>query len=203
MEWFEACRLPGRKAQDGMAHWHDTEPMASYTPKWRPTETDGISVPQSNGLFDPGTPVEPDLDRRFIKVVGFCVPRRWATPETMDVDGFVAEIEEIVRTRGLVAYDGQVITSLRPVEEWEEYFEPGARPREDIPRRRHWGPEQRAFFGLEQPYQMADDEDPFTDSSVAVEIADPYLAPGELIAGVIHGSRERCPFTLYWSKLGC
>ena len=174
--------------------------MASYTPKWRPTETDGISVPQSNGLFDPGTPVEPDLDRRFIKVVGFCVPRRWATPETMDVDGFVAEIEEIVRTRGLVAYDGQVITSLRPVEEWEEYFEPGARPREDIPRRRHWGPEQRAFFGLEQPYQMADDEDPFTDSSVAVEIADPYLAPGELIAGVIHGSRERCPFTLYWSK---
>ena len=42
---------------------------------------------------------------------------------------------------------------------------------------------------------MADDEDPFTNSSVSVEIADPYLTPGELIAGVIHGSRERCPFT--------
>jgi hypothetical protein len=102
--------------------------MASYTPRRRPTGTDGISVPQTNGLFYPGTPVEPDLDRRFIKVVGFCVPRRWATPETMDVDGFVAEIEGIVRTSGLVAYDGQVITSLRPVEEWEEYFEPGPVP---------------------------------------------------------------------------
>ena len=113
----------------------------------------------------------------------------------MDVDGLVAEIEEIVRTRGLVDSDGQVITSLRPVEEWEVYFEPGADVLRDIPGRRHWGPEQHAFFGVEQPYQMADDEGPFTDSSVAVEIADPYLTPGELIAGAIHGSRERCPFT--------
>ena len=53
------------------------------------------------------------MDRQFIKVVGFSVPRRWVTPETMDLDGMVAEIEEIVRTTGLVAYDGQVITSLR------------------------------------------------------------------------------------------
>jgi hypothetical protein len=135
------------------------------------------------------------VDNRFIKVVGFWAPRRWVTPESMDVDGLVAEIEEIVRTKGLIAFDGQVITSLRPVREWEEYFEPGAGTQRNIPMRRRWGPEQRAFFGVEQPYQMADDEGPFTHSSVAAEIADPYLAPGELIAGVIHGSRERCPFT--------
>lgn len=158
-------------------------------------EFDGINVPQRSDLFDVGTPVEPDVDRQFIKYVGFWAPRRWVTPEMMDVDGLVAEIEEIVRTRGLVAYDGQVITSLRPVREWEEYFEPGTNTQLDIPRRRHWGPEQRAFFGIEQPYQMSDDEGPFTNSSVAVEIADPYLDPGELIAGVIHGSRERCVFT--------
>ena len=156
---------------------------------------DGINVPQRDGLFDADTSAEPDLDRQFIKVVGFWAPRRWVTSETMDVDGLVAEIEEIVRTRGLVESEGQVITSLRPVEEWEVYFEPGADVLRDIPGRRHWGPEQHAFFGVEQPYQMADDEGPFTNSSVAVEIADPYFTPGELIAGVIHGSRERCPFT--------
>jgi hypothetical protein len=153
--------------------------VTSHTPGWRPTETDGINGPQRSGLFDADPQVEPDVERQFIKVVGFWVPRRWVTAETMDVDGLVAEIEEIVRTRGLVAYDGQVITSLRPVREWEEYFEPGgADSLRDIPGRRHWGPEQRAFFGVEQPYQMSDDEGPFTNSSVAVMIADPYLAPG-------------------------
>ena len=170
--------------------------MTSYPSEWRPAETDGINVLQRDGLFDAGTSAEPDLDRRFIKVVGFWAPRRWLTSETMDVDGLVAEIEEIVRTRGLVAYDGQVITSLRPRRAWEAYFEPvSIDALRDIPERRHWGPEQHAFFGVEQPYQMADDEGPFTYSSIATEIADPYLTPGELIAGVVHGSRERCPFT--------
>ena len=169
--------------------------MTSYSPGERPTETDGINAPQ-RGLFDTGAPVEQDLDSNFIKYVGFWAPRRWVTPETVDVDGLVAEIEEIVRTRGLVAYDGQVITSLRCVGEWMEWDGLGsADALRDIPRRRHWGPEQSAFFGVEQPYQMADDEDAFINFSVSVEIADPYLTPGELIAGVIHGSRERCPFT--------
>jgi hypothetical protein len=170
--------------------------VTSYPPGWRPTEIDGISALQRSGLFDAGTPVEPDLDRQFIKVVGFWGPRRWLTPETMDVDGLVAEIEEIVRTRGMVAYDGQVITSLRRVGPWEACFESvSIDSPPDIPERRYWGPEQRAFFGIKQPYQMADDEGPFTCSNVSTMIADPYLTPGELIAGVVHGSRERCPFT--------
>jgi hypothetical protein len=42
---------------------------------------------------------------------------------------------------------------------------------------------------------MADNEGPFTYSSITTGIADPYLIPGELIAGVVHGSRERCFFT--------
>jgi hypothetical protein len=67
-----------------------------------------------------GSPVH---DRQFTKVVGFWAPRRWLTAETMDVDGLVAEIEATVRTRGLVAYDGQVITSLRRVGPWEACFE--------------------------------------------------------------------------------
>jgi hypothetical protein len=168
----------------------------SRTLGWGPTEIDGINLLQRNGLFDTGTPLQPDLDRRFTKVAGFWAPRRWLTRETMDVDGMVAEIEEIIGTRGFVAYDGQVITSLRRVGSWDACFEPtGIDDPMDIPKRRHWGPEQRAYFGVENPYQMADDDGPFTWSSISTGIADPYLAPGELIAGVIHGANERCFYT--------
>jgi len=167
----------------------------SRTLGWGPTEVDGITLLQRNGLFECGTPVQPGLDRRFTKVVGFWAPRRWLTPQTMDVDGMVAEIEEIVETRGFVAYDGQVITSLRRVGPWEACFEAvSIETPLDIPERRHWGPEQRAYFGLADPYQMADDG-PFTWSSISTGIADPYLTPGELIAGVIHGANERCFYT--------
>jgi hypothetical protein len=95
----------------------------SRTLGWGPTDLDGITVLQRNGLFDAGTPVQSDVDRRFTKLVGFWAPRRWRTTETMDVDGMVAEIEHIVGTRGLVAYDGQVITSLRRLGPWEACFE--------------------------------------------------------------------------------
>lgn len=119
-------------------HRPDTGLVTNHTPGWRPTETNGVNALQRSGLFDADPPVEPDVDRQFIKVVGFWAPRRWVTPETMDLDGLVAEIEEIVRTRGLVTYDGQVITSLRPVREWEEYFEQGSADSPlDIPGRRH------------------------------------------------------------------
>jgi hypothetical protein len=43
---------------------------------WRPTAIDGINVRRFNGLFDVGTPVRPNLDRRFTKLVGFWAPRR-------------------------------------------------------------------------------------------------------------------------------
>jgi len=170
--------------------------VAEYITGSRLAEAEGIDALQRGGRSDTGSPVEPHPDRQATRTVGFLVPRRWLTAETIDVDGMGAEIEEIVRTKGLIAYDGQVITSLRRVGPWEEWFEPSSidTPRE-IPERLHWGDEQRAFFGVEQPYQMADDESPFTDSWISAENADPYLTPGELIAGVIHGARERCYFT--------
>ena len=181
---FSSCRLAILEAV-----------TTNRTLGWGPTEVDGINLLQRNGLFEAGTPVQPGVDRQFTKVVGFWAPRRWLTPENMDVDGMVAEIEEIVKTRGLVAYDGQVITSLRRVGPWEACFEAvSIDTLLDIPNRRHWGPEQRAHFGVENPYQMADDG-PFTSSSISTGIADPYLAPGELIAGVIHGANERCFYT--------
>ncbi len=147
---------------------------------------------QGSGLFDVGSPVEPSLDRQFIKVVGFWVPRRWLTPETMDINGMVAEIEEVVRMKGLVAYDGQVITSLRRIGPWEACFEAVSIDTPlDIPQRRHWGPEQRAFFGVEQPYQMADDEGPFTYSSITWCASRSGPAPRRSNCGLRRTGRRR------------
>jgi len=132
----------------------------------------------------------------FTKLVGFWVPRRHISAYCIDVEGFVAEIVETVRTRGFVTSDGQVMTRLDPIEEWEEYFESGSLDRaRDFPQRRRWGHEQRAYFGLDNPYQMADDPDRFTWSSICTRIADPYLDPGERIVGIVHGEQDHCHLT--------
>jgi hypothetical protein len=151
---------------------------------------------QRVGRFDVDAPVVPDRDTTFIKAVRFWAPRRWLSPETMDVEGFVTEIEEIVKTRGFITWDGQVLTSLARVGPWEACFEAiSVEMALDIPERQPWGPEQGKYFGLEQPYQMADDPGPFTGSSVNTGIVEPYLAPGELIVGIVRGVTDRCFFT--------
>lgn len=163
---------------------------------WRTGEVDGVQLSQRTGLFDVGTPVEANMDRRLTKLVTFLAPRRWLTRATMNVEGMVAEIEETVSTRGLITHDGQVLNSLRRVGPWEACFEGMSidSPLEDVVQR-NWGVQQQTFFGLKQPFQMADDPDWFTSSSLSVRIADPYLSPEELIVGVIHGSREQHFFT--------
>ena len=163
---------------------------------WTTPTVDGMELLQQVGSFDVGTPVQHGLDERFRKTVSFWVPRRWVTAETMDVEGVVAELEEIVSARGLLTPDGQVLTSLRRTGPWEASFEASTiDARFDPPARRTWGVEQRDFFAIEDPYQMVDDEGPFTWSSIHTTIADSYLTLDERIAAVVHGRRDRCNFT--------
>jgi hypothetical protein len=132
----------------------------------------------------------------FTKVVGFWAPRRHVSAEGIDVDSFVADVEQTARTQGFITADGQVLSRLDPVEEWEEYFEPGSLDSvHGVPRRRPWGDDQRAYFGLDHPYQMADDPDSFTWSSICTRIADPRLWAQERIVGIVHGEQDRCYFT--------
>jgi len=163
---------------------------------WQSASVDGVELYQRVGRFDVGSPQVSRDSQPFLKVVGFWAPRRWLSPDTMVIDGLVAEIEETVRTRGFIASDGQVLTTLARVEPWDATFEVRSIDTPlDIPDRRPWGEEQRVFFGVESPYQMADDAGPFTWSSISVTIADPYLSPGELIAGVVDGVKDGCEFT--------
>lgn len=164
--------------------------------RWQSATVDGVELYQRVGSFDVGNPRVSREGEPFVKIVGFWAPRRWLSAETMDIEGLVAEIEETVRTRGFVTSDGQVLTSLARVEPWNATFE--ARSIDtplDVPARRIWGEEQQSFFGVKSPYQMADDPGPFTWSSISVVIADPYLTPGELIAGVVDGVKDGCEFT--------
>jgi hypothetical protein len=132
----------------------------------------------------------------FRRLVGFWAPRRLVTSAGIDVEAFVADIQEKIRTRGFITSDGQVLTSLVAVEPWDVCFEPGPLDSTlDFPEFRPWGDEQRAYFGLDNPYQMPEDGSKFTWSHIMTVIADPYLAPDELIAGVVHGEQDRSYFT--------
>jgi hypothetical protein len=141
----------------------------------------------------------------------------------VDVKSFVSDINEKVSQRGFVLYDGQVLgTPLTDViqegvlqpkvvevdgrafpepikagELTEVFCEP--EPGEGdlafkVPVRRDWREAQRDFFRLENPYQMVEDSGTYTWSHLMTLIIDPYLSPGERIAGVLHGEKDNYYF---------
>jgi hypothetical protein len=73
----------------------------------------------------------------------------------------------------------------------------------DPPPRRAWGPAEHALFDLESPCQMADERETFTWSSIMTSVADPYLADGELIAGLLHGVSDRYYFNCSCHCMSC
>ncbi len=150
-----------------------------------------------NVAKDESGEVERSGPARFSQLVGFWVPRRFVTEAGIDVDAFVADINEKVARRGFVLYDGQILTrSLDSGEPIDPVFEPESLDHDyEIPERREWKAEQRAYFGLDDPYQMADEDDTFTWSSMMTRVVGSYLAPGELIAALLHGESDDSYFT--------
>lgn len=128
----------------------------------------------------------------FAKIVAFWAPRRFVTTEGIDVDGFVADINDKILRRGFVLWDRQVLTRpLDRVGASDVIFEPDSLDAPfEAPARSKWLLPQRTYFGLENPYQMADEDDPFTWSHIVTSVVEPYLRPGELIAGLLHGERD-------------
>jgi ribosomal protein S27E len=128
----------------------------------------------------------------FWKVLAFWAPRRFVTPTGIDVDAFVADINSKVRQRGFVMWDRQLLTTpLGSDEPIDVIFEPESLDSPlDTPDRVAWNHEQRIYFGLDDPYQMADEGDGFTWSHIMTRIVEPYIGPDELIAGVLHGETD-------------
>lgn len=88
---------------------------------------------------------------------------------------------------------GEVATTPTQASHQDEMEESLARDF-PIPERRLWAPEQRAYFGLEHPYQMADEGDRFTWSHIMIQVIGPYLEQDELIAGIVHGELDNYSF---------
>jgi hypothetical protein len=136
---------------------------------------------------------------RFGRTLAFWAPPRFVSSSGIDVDGFVTEMDTIIRGRGVVLSDRQIVTTSLAEAEWiESIFEPDAPEGSfEVPPRAEWGEAQQRYFGLESPYQMADEQGGFTWSHLVIALPEPYLGPDERIVGVIHGIEDRryleCP----------
>jgi hypothetical protein len=130
----------------------------------------------------------------YSKLVGFWAPRRFVDSTGLDVAGLVADVNEKIQSRGFVLQTGQMQTT--PIDDSPnvDFSPPGDGDNDDVVVRRPWGAAQRSHFGLDNPYQMADEGEPFTWSCIWTENRKPYLAAGELIIGVLHGVREESYF---------
>jgi hypothetical protein len=131
---------------------------------------------------------------RYSKLVGFWAPRRFVDSAGVDVAGLVADVNEKIQSRGFILQTGQVLTA--PIDDSPnvDFSPPEKRHNDDVVVQRPWGAAQRLHFGLDNPYQMADEGERFTWSCIWTESCEPYLAPDELIIGVLHGVREECYF---------
>lgn len=133
-------------------------------------------------------------DERFARDAAVFVPKRCIADDGgIDLGGFMAQVNEIIATRGMVLADGQVITKTLSDRIGYELF--GDDSWLDTPPRRHWGEAQREFFGLTDPHQMAEEPDGYLCWHVMAYVVEPFLAADELIVGLVHGTADRSSFT--------
>lgn len=147
-------------------------------------------VPYASGSSANARPTPPA--KPWPRQIGFWVPQRFVGEAGIDTPGFLADLNRKIAARGMVLGDGQLLR--RPLEQslrWDEHWEAG---RLQTPPRRKWGEAQQRYFGLADPYQMADEGDGFTWSNIFTGIDDPYLAADETILGVVHGREDRAYF---------
>jgi hypothetical protein len=143
--------------------------------------------------LDPKANTERSGPPQFANLVGFRIPRRFVSADGIDVDAFLVHINENIEGRGgLVLEDGQILTQeINRAEPLDVYVEPESLDHDfETPARREWQAAQRDYFGIENPYQLIEEGDTFTWSSLTTRVVSPYLRSGELIAAVLHGGQD-------------
>jgi len=178
---------------------------------------------------DPHTTQRPGV---FSKLIALWIPRQFITTAGIDVSSFIADVNEKVKRRGFILWDGQVLNTpitdtidrgiLKPKPQrtpeiknsiWKvisftdsmrvgkhtELFCPQVAPDFEhissdflfnVPAKREWQAAQADFFGLENPYQMAEDADEYTEFHIMTRVLDAYLMLGEKIAAILHGGMD-------------
>lgn len=123
------------------------------------------------------------------KVIALWTPSEFLTSEGINVDALIAEVNGVIMKRGLITWDGQILKfPIASTADTDPIYE-GSQPF-DSPPKRQWGGEQAAYFGLSNPYQMAEQPNRYTQSHVMVRISDPYLETDERITAILHGQKD-------------
>ena len=115
------------------------------------------------------------------------VPRQFLTSTGVKLTEFRQHLNARVRERGMILADGQILTSSMP-EDAQVVFD-GDHAWE-LPPLREWSALHQQYFGLNNPYQPAEDGDVFTSSHVMWRVRDPYVTGDERIVAVLHGETE-------------
>jgi len=126
------------------------------------------------------------IDNRFTKGVALWIPRQFLSPSGVNLDGFIADVNDKISNRGFVLWDGQLLTTpLKNLDNIKVYLE--GNPFFEVPPYRYWGADQQQYFGLTNPYQMIEDVEQYTYSNIMTRIDEHYLLPSERIIALLHG----------------
>ena len=107
------------------------------------------------------------------------------------VSTMLGRVNRLVRTRGFVLSTGQLLQTQVLPEDID--------PRDVVLTEgrsafnvswREWGPQQRDYFGVYNPYQMSDDGDGYTWNHVAARVPEPYLYPEERIGAILDAHED-------------
>lgn len=142
----------------------------------------------------PKQPPTPPRAAPFPKIVALWIPRRFLSSSGANLEAFLADVnDKLSRRRGFVLWDGQILTTpLKMSDSIDLIFE--GDHRFDVPAYRPWEQAQRDYFGIENPYQMMEDDRDYTWSHITAAVPEPYLFTEERIAAVLHGQSDNYYF---------
>jgi hypothetical protein len=136
-------------------------------------------------------PMRPNRQPPAGPLVALWIPRTFVEAGGVDVGAFRADVNEKIERRGMVLYDGQILTTPMP-DDAELIVDDG---QYDAVPAREWSQPHRNYFGLHNPYQMAEDGDVFTYSHVMWRVRETYLQQDEQISAVVDGETDARHFS--------
>jgi hypothetical protein len=139
-------------------------------------------------------PLKPPGPTPFRKIIALWIPRRFLTSSGANLEAFVADVnDKLSGRRGFVLGDGQILTTpLKMSDSIELTF--GGDDKFDVPPYRPWEQAQRDYFGIQNPYQMTEDDRDYTQTHITAAVSEPYLFVNERIAAVLHGQSDNYYF---------
>lgn len=154
-------------------------------------------VADADGTTQPAAPRRPPQS-----LLVYVHVRRDLVERGADIQAMLDDINErIDRRGGIILSDRQILTvAIQPTWGIEAYFSEYQSCRVEHPTLA-WGQQQReyfsAFYGVSDPFQYAEERDPYRDFCISARVPMPYLRSGERALALVDATRDRhyfyCP----------